>query len=100
MSSRCRKPRPVGPRRLAVICGGAFDRSGGEVADDLEEGLVGAEVLLAGVGGQFQRDDRDREAHRLGQPAGVVLDQFGRAGGADDDRFRLEAVVGVLAGAP
>ncbi len=70
----------------------------GEVADQLEEGLGGAEALLALVGGQLERDDRHRQAHALGEPARIVLDQFGGAGGADDHRLRLEALVGLAAG--
>ena len=69
-----------------------------EMPADLEEGLVRAEVLLPLVGRKFQRDDRHGKTHGLGQTARIVLDQLGRAGGADDDRFGLEAVVGVLAG--
>jgi hypothetical protein len=67
-------------------------------ADELVEGLVCAEVLLALVGRKFQRHDRHGDAHGLGQAAGIVLDQLGRAGGADDQRLRLEAVIGVLTG--
>ena len=70
----------------------------GEVAHELEEGLGGAEALLALVGRQFERDDRNRQAHALGEPARIVLDQFGGAGGADDHRLRLEALVGLAAG--
>ena len=69
-----------------------------QAADDLQEGLGGAEALLALVGGQFQRDHRDRQAEGLGEAGGVVLDQLGGAGGADDDRLGAEAVVGVAAG--
>ena len=67
-------------------------------ADDAVEGLVGPEVLLALIAGQFESYDRHRQAHRLGQPAGIVLDQLGGAGRADDERLRLEPVVGILAG--
>ncbi len=67
----------------------------GEMADDLEEGLVSAEVLLALVGGQVQRDHRAGQAERLGQAAGVVLDQLGGAGRTDDHRLGAEALIGV-----
>ena len=69
-----------------------------QAADDLQEGLGGAEALLALVGGQFQRDHRDRQAEGFGEAGGVVLDQLGGAGGADDDRLGAEALVGVAAG--
>jgi hypothetical protein len=97
-SSRWRKPSAVGPIRLQVTARCA--PSGGPGAHDLEEGLVGAEVLLALVAGQLQRDHRHRQAHGLGHAAGIVLDQLGGAGGADDHRLRLEALIGILAGGP
>ena len=71
---------------------------GGEVAGDLEEGLIRAEVFLALVGGQFQRDHRDGEAHGFGQPAGIVLDELCGAGGADDQGLWPEPLIGVAAG--
>ena len=70
----------------------------GQRADDLEEGLVGAEVLAPLVARQLQRDDGDGQAHLRGEPPGVVLDQLGGAGRADDDRLGPEALVGVAAG--
>ena len=49
-----------------------------------------AKVFFPLIAGQFQRDHRDRETQSLGQTAGVVLNQFGGAGRADDDRLRVE----------
>jgi hypothetical protein len=70
----------------------------GQRANDLQERLVGAEVLFPAVAGQFQRDHRDWQAHGLGQTAGIVLDQFGGAGRAHDHRLGVEAVERILAG--
>ena len=70
----------------------------GKVADDLVEGLVGAEVFLALVGREVERDHRDAEVERLGEAPGVVLDEFGGAGGADDDGFGREACDGIAGG--
>ena len=67
----------------------------GQRADQLVEGLGRAPVLLLLVGRQLQRHDRDRQAQRLGEAAGIVLDQLGGAGRADQHRLRLEALVGV-----
>ena len=58
MSSRWRKPSAVGPIRLAVICVGA-GHGFGQMADDLQERLIGAETFLALIAGQVQRDHRD-----------------------------------------
>ncbi len=66
--------------------------------DDPKERLVCAEVFLALVAGQFQRDHRHRQVQRLGQPAGIVLDQLGGAACADDQRAGAEPLVGLLAG--
>ena len=88
--AQCRRPQDVAtdPRRA---------RHGPcQMPDDLQEGLVRAEVFLALIRRQVQRDDRDRQPQRLGQPAGIVLDQLCRARGAHDDGFRLEPVIGVL----
>ena len=47
----------------------------GEGPHDLEKGLIRAEVFLALVAGQFQRDHGDRQAHGFSQAAGVVLNE-------------------------
>ena len=70
----------------------------GEGAADLQERLVAAEIFLALVAGQFQRNRGHRQAHGFGQTAGIILDQFSGAGRGDDQRFGLEAVIGILAG--
>ena len=67
--------------------------------DELVEGLVGAEVLLPLVAGKFQRHDRHGQAHGLGEAARIVLDQFRRAGGADDHGLWAEALVSLARGA-
>ena len=67
-------------------------------AHDLEERLVRAEVLLALIAGQVQRDDRHGQAHHLGHAAGIVLDQLGGAGRAHDHRLRAEPLIGGVAG--
>ena len=63
----------------------------GEFADQLVEGLRRAPIFLALIARQFERHDRDREPHRLGETRGIVLDQLGGAGRADQHRLRLEA---------
>ena len=77
---------------------GARRGRGGEVAHQLVEGLRRAPELLLLIGGQLQREDRDRQVEGLGEAAGIVLDQLGGAGGADDHRLGLEALVGVARG--
>ncbi len=69
-----------------------------EAAHELVERLRRAPVLLLHVGGQLQRDDGDVEAQRLGQPAGIVLDQLGGARGPDHHRLRREPLDGLAAG--
>ena len=71
----------------------------GQGAGEGEEGLVRAEVFLAGVAGEVEGHDGAGEPKGRGEAAGVVLDQLGRAGGADDHRLRLEAVIRALGGA-
>ena len=68
----------------------------GQVADQLAEGLGRAPVFLLLVAGQLERDDRDRQADGGGHAGGIVLDQFGGAGGPHDHRLGLEPGVGVL----
>ena len=51
----------------------------GKATHELEEGLRGAPVFLLLVGRQFQRDHRHAQIERLGEPARIVLDQFGGA---------------------
>lgn len=46
--------------------------------------VIGAETFLALIAGQFERDHRDAQIHAFGQTGGVILNQFGSAGGADD----------------
>ena len=92
-------PEPQGGRPKDVAADPRRTRHGPrQMPDDLQEGLVCAEVFLALVAGQVQRDDRHRQPQRLGQPAGIVLDQLCRAGGPHDDRFRAEPVIGILRG--
>ena len=86
------RPRAGLARRPLVP---AAERRAGEGADQLVEGLGRAPVLLLLVGRQLQRHDRDRQVQRLGEPARVVLDQLGGAGGAHQHRLRLEALVGL-----
>ena len=62
------------------------DRRVGEGADEGVERLRRAPVLLALVARQLEVDHRDRQAQRLGEARGVVLDQFGGARRADQQR--------------
>ncbi len=68
-----------------------------EMPHDLEEGLVRPEILLPLIAREVERDDRDRQVERRRHAARIVLDQLRRAGGADDDRLRPEALIGVAA---
>ena len=70
----------------------------GQGAHELIEGLGRAPVLLPLVGRQLERHHRDRQAERPRQAAGIVLDQLGGAGRADQHRLRLEALVGLARG--
>ena len=93
---------------MAKSEGGRPDQVGGDLrrlldrgrerAGDLVEGLVGAVILLALIARQLQRDHRHRQAHLFGHAAGIVLDELGGAGRADDHRLGLEPVIGRLAG--
>ena len=76
------------------VAGRTLGRRSGQGADQAVEGLGGAPVLLLLIGRQLQWDHRDRQGERLGKPARIILNQLGRAGGADDHRLRLEARVG------
>ncbi len=93
------KAKAGGPDQVAADMRCSFGRLG-QCADDLKEGLIRAEVFLALIAGQFQRDDRARQTHGFGHAAGIVLDQLGGARGTDDHRLRLEPVIGSLAGGP
>ena len=70
----------------------------GQRAHDAVQRFGRAPVFLLLVGGQLQRDHGDRQGERLRQSARIVLDEFGRARGADEHGFRLEALVGVAHG--
>ncbi len=63
-------------------------------ANELVEGFGCAPVFLFLIGGELERDDRHRKAKRLREPARIVLNEFSRAGCADDQCFGLEALVG------
>jgi hypothetical protein len=65
-----------------------------EPAHQLVEGFCRAPVFLLLVGRQFHRHDRHVEAKRLGQAAGVVLDELGRAGCANQQCLGLETLGG------
>ena len=78
---------------------GRFLDGAGQGLHQLVKGLVRAEIFLALITGQFQRDDRHGKVHRLGQATGIILDQLGRAGGPDDQRLGLKAIKGILASA-
>ena len=64
-------------------------------ADDPVERLRRAPVLLLAIGRELERDDRNGQIERPREARGIVLQKFGRAGCADDDRLRPEALVGV-----
>jgi hypothetical protein len=66
-----------------------------QVANDLVEGLGRAPVLFLLVRGQLQGHHRDRQREGLRETTGVVLDELGGAGRADDHRLRLESLVGL-----
>jgi hypothetical protein len=70
----------------------------GESADQLVEGFGGAPVFFFLVGRQVHRDDWDRQVQRAGEAAGIVLDQFGGAGRADQQGLRLETLIGFAGG--
>ncbi len=85
-------------RRRALRAG--CERTGcgvraGEGAHQLVEGFRRTPVLLLGIGGQLQRHHRHGKVEGGGEAAGIVLDQLGRAGGADQDRLGGEAGMGV-----
>ncbi len=82
------------------VAGDAFGAGHGvgERLDDLIEGLIRAKVFLALIAGQIEGNDRDGQFQRLGQPAGIILDQFGGAGGPHDHRLRGEAGKGIAGG--
>ena len=86
-------PRPAAGQRRALHAGGA-----GNGAHHLVEGFGGAPVLLALVGGQFQRHHRHRQLQRLREPAGIVLDQLGGAGRAHQHGLGRKALVGLAGG--
>ncbi len=65
----------------------------GQRADHLVEGLGRAPVLLLLVRGQLERHHGHRQVERLGEAAGIVLDQLGGARRAHHHRLRLEALV-------
>ncbi len=96
-SSRWRKPSAVGPRRLQAGRAPrlAFPLRRCKPAREAIEGFRGAPVLLLPIGGEFERYDRDRQSERAGEAAGIVLKQFGGAGGGDDNRLGLESLVGL-----
>lgn len=99
-----RRPQNVAAGRFAELARGA-GASGwghvraGEAAHQLVEGLGRAPVLLALIGGQFERDHRDRQSERASEARRIVLDQFPGAGGADEHGGRPEALIGVERGA-
>ncbi len=64
-----------------------------QCAHESVESFGCAPILLLLIGRQFERNDGDRQIERAGQAAGVVLDQLGGAGGANDHRLRAEALV-------
>ena len=70
----------------------------GQMADDLQEGFIGAKAFLALIGRQVERDDWQAQIHAARQTGRVVLDQFGRAGRTDDQRLGLETGDGIGAG--
>ena len=90
------EPQAGGAEDVAGHPGGTFGRLG-QVTDDLQKRLISAKVFLALIAGQLQRDHRHRQTHGFSQTGGIVLDQLGRARGSDDQRLRLEAVIGLLA---
>ena len=62
-------------------------------ARQMIEGLRGPPVLLLGVGGELQRDHRDRELHPHRERPRLILDQLGGTGFADEERAGFEALV-------
>ena len=91
-----------GPEDVAGLARRARRRRTGrgrcEGAHQPVEGLRRAPVFLLLVGRQFERHHRNVESERRGQAAGIVLDEFGRAGRADQHRIGLEALDRVAAG--
>ena len=69
-----------------------------EIAHDLVESLGRAPVLLLLVGRKLERNDRNGQRQRLGQPTGIVLNQFRRAGRTHDHRLRCKTLIGIIAG--
>ena len=70
--------RPDAGSRAGRFVPGAGACGPAKRAHQLIEGLGRAPVLLPLVGRQFERHDRDRQAERARQAAGIVLDQFAR----------------------
>ena len=83
-----------GPRACRALALGA-----GKRAHEAIEGLRRAPVFLFLVGGQVQRHHGNRQGERGGEAARIVLNEFCRAGGADDHGLGLEALIGFLGGA-
>ena len=54
-------------------------RAAREGSHEPVERLRRAPVLLLLIGGEFERNDRDRQTQRAGETARIVLQQFGRA---------------------
>ena len=89
------RAQQIAARTLALR---AFAARPGKGAHQTVEGLRGAPVFLLLIGRQFERHDGNRQRERGREPAGIVLDELGRAGGADDHRLRLKAPIGLRAG--
>ena len=96
-SSRWRNPSAVGPRILQRACSLGIAPHG-ECPDQLVEGFGRSPVLLFLVRGQFDRHHRYRQSQRPREAAGIVLDKFRGAGGADQQRLGLETLVGLARG--
>ena len=93
------EPKRGRPQQIDAGPGGVRARcrrgTGAHRTHQVVEGFGRAPVLFALVAGQFERDHRAWQPHRLDQPGGIVLDQLGRARCADQHGLRLEPVEGI-----
>ena len=93
MKSRVAKAKGGGTQQVASEDFG-LGQGFGQIADQRQKRLIRAKVFLAGIAGQVERDHRARQAKRPGQTTGIVVNQFGGAGRADNHRFWFETVMG------
>ena len=70
----------------------------GQSLNDLKKRFICTKIFFALIAGQFKRNNRHRQTHGFRHSTRIILDQFGRTRGTNNQGLGLKTVISILTG--